>query len=178
MSVATDICPIGGAEYAEVLDVLHREARALDDARFDDWLGFLSVDVRYRMPVRLERMPKDGPGFVDDMDFYIENHSSLRTRVGRLQTEQAWAEQPGSRARHFLSNFEVRRGSPHDGASETFSVVSNFMVTRTRSDLPYDLFTGERRDVLRREDGELRLLERLILLDQTMLLSYNLSIFI
>jgi len=175
MALATDLVKLGSDEYAEVLDTLHREARALDDLRFDDWLTFLSPDVRYRMPVRLERMPKDGPGFVDDMDFYVENHASLRTRVGRLQTEQAWAEQPGSRARHFLSNVTVRRGS---GDGEVYEVVSNFMVTRTRSDLPYDLFTGERRDVLRREDGELRLLDRLVLLDQTMLLSYNLSIFI
>lgn len=172
MSVAAKTVAIGSAEYGEVLDFLHREARTLDEGRFEDWLAFLSPEVEYRMPVRIERMPKDGPGFIDDMEFYTENHSSLVTRVRRLQTEQAWAEQPGSRQRHFLTNSIVAR----DG--DDYSVVSNFMVTRTRSDLPYDFFTGERRDRLRRADDGLVLVDRLILLDQTVLLSYNLSIFI
>jgi 3-phenylpropionate/cinnamic acid dioxygenase small subunit len=174
VSIAPDIVRIGSDEYAEVLDFLHREARALDESRFHDWLEFLADEVEYRMPVRLERMPKDGPGFVNEMEFYSENHSSLVTRVKRLQTEQAWAEQPGSRQRHFISNATVRRLE-----TDAYEVISNFLVTRTRSDLPYDLFTGERQDVVRRADsGELLLARRLILLDQTMLLSYNLSIFL
>lgn len=176
MSAAAETAPvpIGSPEHAEVLEFLYREARTLDEGRFEDWLELLAPEVDYRMPVRLERMPKDGPGFVDEMEFYTENHSSLVTRVRRLQTEQAWAEQPGSRQRHFVSNTLVERLD-----DSSFSAVSNFLVTRTRSDLPYDLFTGERRDVLRRdEEGALLLAKRLILLDQTVLLSYNLSIFI
>jgi 3-phenylpropionate/cinnamic acid dioxygenase small subunit len=174
-TVADNQVMIGSAEYAEVLQFLHGEARALDESRFEDWLGFLAPEISYRMPVRLERMPKDGPGFVDEMEFYSENHSSLVTRVRRLQTEQAWAEQPGSRQRHFLTNTIVTLRD--DGAYEA---ISNFMVTRSRSDLPYDLFTGQRHDVMRRDEdgGGLLLANRLILLDQTVLLSYNLSIFI
>lgn len=177
MSAAAEstVVAFGSPEYAGVVEFLHREAQALDQGRFEDWLGMLAPEVTYRMPVRLERMPKDGPGFVDESEFYSENHSSLVTRVRRLQTEQAWAEQPGSRQRHYLTNTMVERRE--DGA---YAVVSNFLVTRTRSDLPYDFFTGERRDVLRQDDDDDRLLlsERLILLDQTVLLSYNLSIFL
>jgi 3-phenylpropionate/cinnamic acid dioxygenase small subunit len=167
--------PVGSPEYAEVVEFLYREARALDQSRWDDWLALLAPEIDYRMPVRLERMPKDGPGFVEESEFFTENHSSLTTRVRRLQTEQAWAEEPGSRQRHFVTNVGIERRE--DGG---YDVVSNFLVTRTRSDLPYDIFTGERRDVVRREeDGEgLLLAKRLILLDQTVLLSYNLSIFI
>jgi 3-phenylpropionate/cinnamic acid dioxygenase small subunit len=134
----------------------------------------LADDIDYRMPVRLEKMPKDGLGFVDEMTFYTENKASLVTRIRRLQTEQAWAEQPGSRQRHFLTNSTVRRTG-----DDTYEVVSNFLTTRTRSDLPYDFFTGERQDVVRRrEGGEFELAKRLILLDQTVLLSYNLSVFL
>lgn len=175
-ALAENEVAIGSAEYAEVLDFLYREVRALDTSRFEDWLGFLAPEVEYRMPVRLERMPKDGPGFVDEMEFFTENHASLVTRVRRLQTEQAWAEQPGSRQRHFLTNTTIKRREQEG----SYDVTSNFMVTRTRSDLPYDFFTGERRDVVRRADAGdgLLLAGRLILLDQTVLLSYNLSIFI
>jgi len=51
------------------------------------------------------------------------------------------------------------------------------MLTRIRSNRPLDLFTGERQDTLRREAAGLRLIERVILLDQTVIESHNLSIF-
>jgi hypothetical protein len=48
---------------------------------------------------------------------------------------------------------------------------------RTRSDLPYDFFSGERRDVLRPNGDGFRLARRTVLIDQTVLKAYNLSIF-
>jgi 3-phenylpropionate/cinnamic acid dioxygenase small subunit len=173
MSAVAEPVAVGSAEYAEILDWLYREARLLDAADHLTWLEVLHPDVEYHMPVRLTRMPKDGPGFVDEMEFFAENFSSLNTRVRRLQTEQAWAEQPGSRTRHFVSNTLVDREP--DGA---YLVRSSFLVTRTRSDMPYDVFTGERTDTLRRaEDGRLLLARRMIHLDQTVLQAMNLSIF-
>jgi 3-phenylpropionate/cinnamic acid dioxygenase small subunit len=164
---------IGSEEYSEVLDFLYREARLLDTQRLEEWLETMTADVEYHMPQRLSRMPKDGPGFEAELEYFSENHSSLRTRVARLQTEQAWAEQPASRTRHFVSNTVVER--TQDGE---YLVRSNFFVTRTRADLPYDMFTGEREDTLRRdESGELRLARRMIWFDQTVLRAYNLSIF-
>ena len=65
-----------------------------------------------------------------------------------------------------------------DGA-KILDWVRSGVIVRTRSDLPYDFFTGERRDVVRRRpDGGFELAQRLILLDQTVLLSYNLSVFL
>lgn len=165
--------PIGSAEYHEVVGFLYREAHLVDRMQFEEWLACFSEDIRYRMPLRLTMMPKDGDGFVPEMGFFDDDHASLTTRVRRLQTEQAWAEQPNSRPRHFLSNILVERGEEAD----TYVATSSLLVTRTRDDLPYDIFTGERRDTLRREDGELRITDRLILLDQTVLQAYNLSIF-
>jgi 3-phenylpropionate/cinnamic acid dioxygenase small subunit len=148
------------------------EAEALDGYRFDEWLAMLAPDVEYRMPVRLDRMPKDGLGFVHEMEFMSEDLSSLQTRVRRLGTKQAWAEQPVSRTRHLVANVRVHRS---DQRSD-LQVLSNFMVARARWDLPYDLFTGERHDTLRRQDGGLRLARRVVYFDQTRLLSHNLSI--
>jgi 3-phenylpropionate/cinnamic acid dioxygenase small subunit len=159
-------------EYDEVTAFFIDEADALDGYRFDDWLGMLAPDIEYRMPVRLDRMPKDGAGFVEDMEFLSEDLSSLTTRVRRLGTKQAWAEQPVSRTRHLITNVRVHRTD----AESQLAVVSNFMVARSRWDRPYDLFTGERHDTLRREDGVLLLARRRVYLDQTHLLSHNLSI--
>jgi 3-phenylpropionate/cinnamic acid dioxygenase small subunit len=62
-------------------------------------------------------------------------------------------------------------------ADGVYAVTSAFMVTRLRSHRSYDFFTGERVDSLRREDGELKLARRTILLDQTVLKAHNLSLF-
>lgn len=163
----------GTAEYAEVVDFLYREADLLDTMRFNEWLELLAPDIEYRMPVRLERMPKDGLGFVDGMEFFSESHASLTTRIKRLDTEQAWSEQPNSRTRHLITNVRIQRT---DTANE-LAAVSNFLVTRTHWDFPYDLFAGERHDLLRRTGDSLLVARRIIYLDQTVLQSYNLSIF-
>jgi 3-phenylpropionate/cinnamic acid dioxygenase small subunit len=164
---------IGSEEYSEVLEFLYNEAQLLDSQRLQEWLATMTPDVEYHMPQRLSRMPKDGPGFETGLEFFTENHSSLKTRIARLQTDQAWAEQPASRTRHFVSNTIVERL----GEGE-YHARSNFLVTRTRADLPYDMFTGEREDTLRRDDsGELKLAKRMIWFDQTVLRAYNLSIF-
>ena len=162
----------GGPEYDQVMAFLVDEAEALDGYRFDEWLHMLAPDVEYRMPVRLDRMPKDGLGFVYEMEFMSEDFSSLQTRVRRLGTKQAWAEQPVSRTRHLVANVRVHRSE----SGPDLQALSNFIVTRARWDLPYDLFTGERHDTLRREGDGLRLARRIIYFDQTRLLSHNLSI--
>jgi 3-phenylpropionate/cinnamic acid dioxygenase small subunit len=173
MSAVAEPVAIGSPEYSEVLDFLFREARLLDAYDHVAWLELLHPEIEYRMPVRLTRMPKDGLGFDDEMEFFTENFSSLNTRVQRLQTEQAWAEQPNSRARHFVANTLVERLPGGD-----LQATSAFLVTRTRSDLPYDMFTGERLDTLRRGDaGRLLLARRIIHFDQTVLRAMNLSIF-
>ena len=165
--------PLGSAEYNQVLEWLYREAALLDSGQFEGWLGLMAPDISYEMPTRQSVYPKDGEGYSHDFGFFAENHASLETRVKRLGTEQAWAEQPGSRTRHFVSNLLLDKCE-----SGEFHAATCFMVTRIRSDLPYDFFTGERRDVLRMTDDGLRLAKRTILFDQTVLKSYNLSIFL
>lgn len=164
--------PYGGPEYDEVMAFLVDESDTLDSYRFDEWLQLLTSDVEYRMPVRVNRMPKDGLGFVHEMEFMSEDLSSLQTRVRRLGTKQAWAEQPVSRTRHLITNVRVHRAE----APDAFDVVSNFMVARARWNRPYDFFTGERHDTLRRDEGPLRLARRIVYFDQTELQSHNLSI--
>jgi 3-phenylpropionate/cinnamic acid dioxygenase small subunit len=163
----------GTPEHAEISDWLTREVHLLDDARLADWLATLHPEITYSMPLRLSLMPKDGAGFRDDMDYYLDDHASLRMRVNRLKTEMAWAEQPGSRTRHLVTNPLIE--SAGDGH---YRVRSQFLVTRARADQLPDLFSGVRDDLLvRGEDGALLLRRRRILLDQSVLKSFNLSIF-
>jgi 3-phenylpropionate/cinnamic acid dioxygenase small subunit len=162
----------GSSTYAELVDFLNLEVRLLDEWRWDEWLELLHPEIAYSMPVRLSVMPKDGQGFVEGMDYYADDLSSLKTRIARLHTDQAWAEQPGSRTRHMLSNMWIE-----ETGADAWLVKSNFLVTRARADHMPDLFSGERHDVVVRTDGRLLLKQRTILLDQSVLKSYNLSIF-
>ena len=168
--------PVGSADYNAIAEWLYREAAMLDRGDFAGWLGLMAPDIAYEMPTRQSVYPKDGEGFTTSFGFFADNYSSLETRVKRLATDQAWAEQPGSRTRHIVSNLLVDALDDGPGGGE-FLATSAFLVTRIRSDLPYDLFTGERRDVLRRDGDGFLLARRTLLLDQTVLKSYNLSIF-
>jgi PAH dioxygenase small subunit len=166
-------CTPGSRFYGEIVEFLYREAELLDSNRFSDWLALLAEDIHYVMPVRTTQFRAKGEGF-QDVAFFEENFVSLRTRVKRLETDFAWAETPPSRTRHFVTNVLV---VPGDKEGE-FNARSSFMVARTRSDQGYQLFTGQRQDMLRRSDtGDFKIVDRRILIDQTVLSGSNLSIF-
>lgn len=164
--------PMGTSQYSEVTEWLYREALLLDRSDFLAWLSLMTQDVQYDMPTRSSVMPKEGSGFHPELGLFVENHASLTARVKRLQTDQAWAEQPRSRTRHFVSNVLVDRATNGE-----LHVTCAFLLIRLRSNRPADLFCGERQDTLRRQDSALKLTRRRILLDQTVLESHNLSIF-
>ena len=165
-------CRAGSAVYGEILEFLYREADLLDSNRFADWLALFTDDILYEMPVRTTQYLSKGAGF-ESMAFFDDNIQSLRTRIRRLQTEVAWAETPPSRTRHFVSNLLVRPGA----ARNEFVATTNFMITRTRGEQGYQLFTGRREDTLRRVgEGSFRIAKRRILVDQTVITATNLSI--
>jgi 3-phenylpropionate/cinnamic acid dioxygenase small subunit len=172
----------------EIEQFLYREARLLDDRRFEAWLDLFTDDVRYWMPVRTSRYPRRSRAIaVLDPDRYDEEELSkdgelgifdetketLGRRVARLDTGMAWAEDPPSRTRHLVSNVEVE---PGDTEGE-IRVYSNFVVYRTRAETEQDFYVGARRDTLRRVDGAWRIARRTIILDQNVLLAKNVSIF-
>jgi 3-phenylpropionate/cinnamic acid dioxygenase small subunit len=155
--------------HGRVTGFLYREAELLDTYRFADWLALLTPDIEYRMPVRTTQFLTDGEGF-QEFEFFSENLASLTTRVRRLETEFAWAEVPPSRTRHFVSNVIVEEGD--DG----LAVRSSFLVTRTRQDLDYQMFTGVRHDRLLPGGEGFLLDKRTILVDQTVITATNLSV--
>jgi 3-phenylpropionate/cinnamic acid dioxygenase small subunit len=157
----------------EVEDFLVREAELLDAGRYNEWLGTTTDDVRYVLPVRVTRERAAPSDILDGMCHIDDDRTMLELRVQRIESEYAWAEDPPSRTRHFVSNIRVR---PHDGEAEEVTASSNLLLYRTRSDAAkYDLLSGEREDLLRRVAGEWRLAARTVMLDQTTVLTHNLS---
>lgn len=177
------------ATIREIEQFLYREARMLDDRQYHTWLDLLTDDVRYWMPVRTSRYAKISKSVVlydedgydetdvakeDEQAIMDEDKESLELRVARLDTGMAWAEDPPSLTRHFLSNIEIEA---MDTPSE-YRVFCNFIVYRSRGDHQQDFYVGQREDTLRRDaSGQLKIARRKIVLDQNVLLAKNVSTF-
>ncbi|MET9379519.1 3-phenylpropionate/cinnamic acid dioxygenase subunit beta [Streptomyces sp. NPDC002928] len=166
------------ALYAEVLDWIHTEAELLDDLREREWLeNMVSRDVHYAVPLRQTVERSRGRGFSPDTYHLLETYGSLSSRVARNETQYAWAEDPPSRIRHFVTNVRVEQAAGAEGA-DVLHVKNNLLLYRTRQDQSVpQLLAAERHDQLRREDGQLKLLRREVLLDLTVIRTHNLAIF-
>jgi len=157
---------------------LNHEAELLDDGRLHDWLELLTDDVQYRVPRRVTReRGAEQSEFSDDAFLYREDYGMLSTRVERFDNEYAWAENPPSRTRRFVSNVRAEE-RPNDDDDDV-ELKSNLLLYRSQGDTTdHDLISGERQDRLRRVEGELRLSERTVYLDQTIVATRNLSFFL
>ena len=166
---------ISSREYAEASDFLLLEAEMLDDLREREWLEtMVSHDVVYQLPLRATVERARGRGFVPGTYHLNESYGSLSSKVARNETPYAWAEDPPSRLRHFITNVRVRTTDDPD----VLAVRSNALIYRTRQEQTNaQILSGERHDLLRREEGRLKLLERVVYLDLTVIGTHNLSLF-
>lgn len=166
--------PFGAELHHEVHRFLVVEAELLDERRYREWLDLLTDDIVYRMPVRVTTSP-ELHGTLDGMEHFSENRWSLQRRVDRFATEHAWTEDPPSRTRHLVSNVRAYPGERED---ETIA-RSYLLIFRSRLDTREpDFVVGERTDVLRRVDGSLRLARRDFLVDESVLRTQNLAVFV
>lgn len=151
------------------------EAGALDERRFSDWLDFFSDDTRYFLPIRRTRT-------TDELDkeftepgqaaYFDDDRAMLEARVRKLETGYSWSEDPPSRTRHLVTNIRVL-----ETGNGELTVLSNFILYRTRLNSEEDMWVGRREDQLRFDGDSFKIAFRKIFLDQTVILSKNLSNF-
>lgn len=154
---------------------LVEEAYTLDDQRYEDWLATLADDIHYVMPVRVTTAVGAGYSTSPGMAHWDENKYSLSRRVARFLTEHAWTEDPPSRLRHFITNI---RTFESDTADELI-VDSAVLLFRSRGDTnPATQISAQREDVLRTTEDGLVLARRVILVDESVLRTQNLAIFL
>jgi phthalate 3,4-dioxygenase beta subunit len=167
--------PYGSADHQAAHQFLVEEAHLLDTFQLDAWLALLTDDVRYRMPVRVTSSNAVPEAAVATMDHFDEDRYSLHLRVARLATEHAWTEDPRSRIRHHVTNV---RTFATDDPSEV-DVESAVLLFRSRGDQAGpDLLSAGRTDVLRRTTDGLRLASRVVQVDEAVLRTQNLAIFL
>jgi 3-phenylpropionate/cinnamic acid dioxygenase small subunit len=161
---------------AEVERLFSTESQLLDERRFDEWLELFHEDARYWMPiarnVRFDRPEAEYTREQSEASWFDEGKETLRKRVQQIQGGDHWAEEPRSRTTHIVANVAIETSEGPD-----ISVKSRFVVCAYRLEHDVDLFIGKRADVLRRVDGALKVMRRAIYLDQSVLLSRNLTTF-
>jgi len=162
----------------EIEQFYYREATLLDRRHFDEWLSMLDEDLRYFMPLRRNRMNRfESTEFSSDNDFasFDDSYKMIKGRIRKLKTDVSWSENPASKTRHVISNIII---TPCQ-TSDTYEVDTAFITYRNRAERQVDIWTGERRDIIKRADSVFgfKISRRTIILDQSTILSNNMSIF-
>jgi 3-phenylpropionate/cinnamic acid dioxygenase small subunit len=165
----------------EITDFLYREAELLDERRYEEWLALLAEDLRYWMPMRRNvKVGEEAREFTretHDVAWFDEGKDTLTRRVRQIQTGIHWAEEPASRISHLVTNVQVAGAEPSFAAARTVEVKSRFLIYRNRVETETDILVGKREDRLVRAGADWRIARRKIVLDQSVLLSKNLTFF-
>ncbi len=174
--------PFNDSRHLHAHQFLVDEAYLLDAQQYETWLDTLTDDIRYVMPVRVttargagfDTSPFPKPG----MAHFDEDKYSLSQRVARMGTEHAWAEDPPSRLRHFITN--VRTFAFADPADDTHLLVESAeLLFRSRGDVNDSaLVSCGREDLLRWCGDRWKLARRKIIVDESVLRMQNLAVFL
>lgn len=162
----------------EIEQFYYWEARLLDERHFPEWFALLAQDIHYFMPIRTTHILRERNLEVSDAHSYAhfdDDLSTMKGRLRKLESDLGWSENPPSRTRHLITNITIEEVR----AQGELFVRSAFLLYRNRLERQVDVFAGERQDVLRRVPTEcgFEIARRTILIDQSTLLSNNLSIF-
>jgi 3-phenylpropionate/cinnamic acid dioxygenase small subunit len=165
----------------EIEQFLYHEAELLDERRYEEWLALFAEDAQYFMPMR-RNVPHDEPEreFTragTDVNWFDEGKDTLTRRVKQILTGIHWAEEPPSRICHMISNVQVVTGPPAAAPPSEVTVKSRFLVYRNRVETETDFLVGKREDLLRRVNVGWQIARRKIILDQSVLLAKNLTVF-
>src|SRR3546814_12922266 len=109
----------------------------------------LDVNLSYRMPVCLTRKRASQESYETEAMHYDEDYPSICFRIRRFVETQAWAADPPTRVRRFVTSVRAWEGRGRG----IFDVTSSLLLVRT-SDDDYRpaLITAERFDRICRSD--------------------------
>jgi 3-phenylpropionate/cinnamic acid dioxygenase small subunit len=168
--------PIGSPLYNRILEAYYDEAAMLDELRYDEWIAWLAKDLRYTVPQRLTRLLADHDQSIDrSVMHYDEDYGMMAARARRLGGNSAFAEDPPSRTRRLITNIRVELTATEG----EYRVLNYMLLTRSRFEQTrMAVLSGERRDRIRDLGDRFELVEREVIIDQSVLGMPNLAIFL
>ena len=110
----------------DLLRFVVREARLLDEKRFDEWYELFADDAYYWVPASAGQ-----PDALNHNSLAYEDKLLLQLRIERLKSPLAYSQKPASRCHHLLQTPEVEKSDPARGEYQT---RTPFLYTETRGD--------------------------------------------
>ena len=132
----------------ELIDFVVREARLIDQQRFDEWLDMYADDAFYWMPLEWNQTD---PRLTCSLMY--EDKLLLSIRVERLKGARTFSQKPKSRCHHVLQTPQV---DSCDAASNSYVTWTPMHYVETRLD-EQTLYAAWATHHLSVENGRLRI---------------------
>ena len=145
---------------ASGIELIHREARLLDEQRWDEWLGLYHEDCEYWMPAwkadgTLTSNPKTELSHI-----YYASRAGLEDRIVRIRSGKSAASTPTPRTAHIVGSV-VPLESPADRLRLASSWVTHVFFPRSHES---QAFFGRSEHELALHEGDWRIAKKKILL--------------
>jgi 3-phenylpropionate/cinnamic acid dioxygenase small subunit len=132
----------------DLIDFVYREARLIDQHRFEEWLALFSDDGHYWMPLE---WGQTDPRLTCSLMY--EDKLLLSIRVERLKHNRNFSQKPKSRCHHVLQAPQI---DSRDEAGNTYVTWTPMHYVETRMD-EQTLYAAWATHTLTVEDGRLRI---------------------
>ena len=132
----------------ELIDLVVREARLIDQQRFDEWLDLYADDAFYWMPLEWNQTD---PRLTCSLMY--EDKLLLSIRVERLKGARTFSQKPKSRCHHVLQTPQV---DSRDAAANSYVTWTPMHYVETRLE-EQTLYAAWATHHLCVEDGRLRI---------------------
>lgn len=132
---------------------LYREARFMDEHRYDEWLALWTDDALYWVPCN-----DDDIDPARQVSIIYDDRRRIGYRVDRLKSGLVHAQEPKSRMRRVISNVEIE-----EGQNGEVTVYSNFILTELRQH-NHNTWAGRTIHKLRSDQGNLKMAYKKIIL--------------
>ena len=167
---------------ADIEDFYYHEADLLDERRFRDWLDILADDISYFMPIRRnvkfgQHQTRENTRMGEGISWFDEDKWTLTKRVEQILTGVHYAEEPLSRICHMVSNVQIKAVRPGLEKLAEIDVTSRFLIYQNRVEYETYTFVGKRNDTIRATEAGWKVAKREIILEQSILLAKNLTMF-
>ena len=155
------------ASLMAVQDVLYREARLLDARKWADWLDLYCDDAVFWVPAvtmtgDYTSDPQTSLNFI-----YIVGRAGLEARAFRVESGGSLASNPLPHTRHLITNIMVDQ----DGPTEV-QAFANVQVVAFCEARGQQILSSSYEYKLRKQNGQLQIAQKKILLPECVIDSY------
>ncbi|MDR6861121.1 aromatic-ring-hydroxylating dioxygenase subunit beta [Variovorax guangxiensis] len=161
------LTPEQRAALEDVTQFIYRESRLQDEHEYDAWEALWADDGVYWVPANGE-----GGDPEQEMSIIYDNRSRIALRVRQFHTGKRFSQTPQSRLRRLVSNVEI---ITDDGCEIRAAANALVFESRTRGDV---VWASRNEYTLRRENGDLRMARKKVVLVNNQTALYSMAFLI